>query len=177
MAEASCEKDNAKECETSEAERNAIAASDVPEEGEEKVVSQEGPAASELTPPPPVTQEKAPSAPEPPSQAPMLTRAALVEMLHQQLKAQTERQVEEASLCETRELLQLLDPGSASRVWPLHDFNRDAEVSDPEISKLLQADVDALSLQLRCNLATEDRPHLGRFQILLCSALAAPVRH
>eukprot|EP00286_Rhodomonas_abbreviata_P002805 CAMPEP_0181347252 /NCGR_PEP_ID=MMETSP1101-20121128/33781_1 /TAXON_ID=46948 /ORGANISM="Rhodomonas abbreviata, Strain Caron Lab Isolate" /LENGTH=679 /DNA_ID=CAMNT_0023459457 /DNA_START=152 /DNA_END=2188 /DNA_ORIENTATION=- len=125
--------------------------------------SQEGPASAELTP---LSQDGPASSAELTPPPPLLTRSVLVEMLQQQLKLQEEDNHGETSINETRELLHLIQGESASsRVWPLHDFDQDPEVQDPELQRLLQADVDSLSLQLRCNLATEDRPHLGRIYL------------
>ena len=73
------------------------------------------------------------------------------------------------ALHETRKLLARFDHEpvadrtiSCSVPFPLNEAN---DLQEPSIASKLARDIQNLSLQLRCNLVTEDRPHMGRIYL------------
>lgn len=102
-----------------------------------------------------------------PDSATILTRAVLVEQLKQQLRRLSSAgSSEDAAGQETRDLLRLLDTGASSD-WTavFHGDAEEDQFEDSEVQQMLDADLDALALQLRCNLVTEDRSHVGRIYL------------
>lgn len=104
--------------------------------------------------------------------SPVLTRAVLVEQLKQQLRRLSSAgSREDAAGQETRDLLRLLDTGASSAVgssgWTavFHGDAEEDQFEDSIMQQMLDADLDALALQLRCNLVTEDRSHVGRIYL------------